>query len=460
MKPIIRPSVGLLGRIFAILLLTIIIEFTASTLLYERASQSSVRADEARRLAEHLVVASKLLEGGTWHDRPAMAERLTTNHYIIHWAPTLALPEAKSPPLDKMRLQMIAWEPTLARGDMRVRLLSPETRRIVAGDLRLADGTWLRFRTAEAHYDWSLVLGRVVLALVPALGLIMLGGVLLTQTLRPMRMLARAAERVGRGGSARLPESGPREVRRVVRAFNRMQTRIHRLIDDRTQALAAVGHDFRTPLARLQLRADALGDPDQRQAFLEDIGELEAMVASLMAYLDGENDPEGPVRTDVAVLIMTLVDDVVDRGLDIQYVGPDHLEVAIRPFGLKRALANLVENALHYGGSAIVSVVELTESTILRVEDDGPGIPEDALKSVLQPFVRLDLARGRNTQGLGLGLAIVARAVELEGATLRLSNRPKGGLCAEIVLPRFDTAVRQAMVRYMPAAVQQGSPPM
>ena len=430
-----RPSFGLLGRILAVLLLTVVIEFAASTLLYERANQFMVREDEARRLAEHLVIARKLVSEQPWRSRPATAKQVSTNRYEIHWSASSATLPPMAPSMASMRNQVVAWEPTLEKSDLHLRLASLGHRRVVAGELKLADGSWLHFSTAGVIEGWSLAFGRIFIALVPAVGLIVVGGLLVRRLLNPLRMLARAAAQIGRTPVADLPETGSREVRRVVRAFNDMQARIHRLIADHTQALAAVGHDFRTPLARMQLRADQIDDATLRRAFEGDITELEAMVASLLAYLGGEREPEPPGQIDIAVLMATLVDDVVDRGRQGSYTGPDHLEIIVRPLGLKRALANLVDNALHYGNDVFLSVLVEDDAVTLRVEDDGPGIPEADLEKVVEPFTRLDAARSRSTLGLGLGLAIVVRAVEIEGGIFRLSNRAGGGLCADIRLP-------------------------
>jgi signal transduction histidine kinase len=169
---------------------------------------------------------------------------------------------------------------------------------------------------------------------------------------------------------------------------------------------------------------------------LGDVAEMDAMVASLLAFLGGEDDPEKPVLADLAVLCATLADDAADHGREVHYVGPSHLEHRFRPLGMKRALTNLVENGLHHGSVVTIALSATARDVILRVEDDGPGIPEDALQSVLEPFVRLDTARRRDTLGLGLGLAIVVRLVDLEGGALRLTNLPEGGLRAEIRLPR------------------------
>lgn len=438
MRRFAQPSVGLLGQVVAILLLTLLVEFGISTLLYERATEFSVRDDEARRLAEHLVIGRRLLEERPARERPAMAGELTTDRYALRWSPRPLPAPSSAPELTAMRAQVTAWEPTLRNTDLRMRLLSPGRSSVVTGDLRLDDGSRLSFRTREPVTDPTLAFSRVLQALVPAIGLMVLGGLLIRRALLPLRRLSEAADGVGAGGrtlAAPVPEDGPGEVRRVVAAFNRMQARIARLIGDRTQALAAVGHDLRTPLARLKLRTEGIEDEEVRASVAADIAEMDAMVASLLAFLGGDSDPERPVRIDLAVLCATVVDDAVDRGREASYVGPDHCERVLRPIGMKRALANLVENALHYGDTLMVTLLDEGRTVTIRVEDDGPGIPEDQLASAVQPFVRLDPARHRDTKGFGLGLAIVAQATAAEGGRLVLSNRPEGGLRAEIVLP-------------------------
>ncbi len=428
-------SIGLLGRVFAILLLAVGIEFGASTYLYERSSHYSVREDEARRLAEHLVIARKLLDERAPADRPALAEELTTDRYDVSWSPDTPTREKFAPALDQTGRQILTWEPSLQATDMRLRLTSPGRNAAVLGELRLSDGSWLLFRTHGLVESWDLAASRIALALVPATALLILGGLLIRRALSPIRLLARATERVGSGERIAVPEGGTGEVRQLVRAFNAMQHRIHDLIEDRTQALAAVGHDLRTPLARVQLRAEAIRDEPVRDAIARDVAEMDDMVASLLAFLGGEDDPEHPVRTDVAVMAATTIDQAQDLGADALYEGPDHLEADVRPIGLRRTLVNLVDNALHYGTAVRLSVAREAGAIRIRVEDNGPGIPEDQMEKVLRPFARLDTARRRNTKGLGLGLAIAARAVGREAGTLTLSNLPDRGLRVEIVLP-------------------------
>lgn len=433
MTHFVRPSLGLIGRVVAILLFATLVEFAMSTVLYERASQFSVRDDEGRRLAEHLVIARRLVADRPPAERAAMARAVSTAHYAMAWQADAPPPSDRS--LSEMRSKVLAWEPVLQSAALRMRLEPAVTGSFVTGGAALPDGSWIHFRTAEAIDSLDESRSRILIALGIAAAVMALGGGLIGRTLRPMRLLASAADRFGMGKAEPLAEEGPAEVRRVITAFNRMQARIQQLITDRTQALAAVGHDIRTPLARLRLRAESIASAPVRDEILDDVAEMDAMVGSLLAFLGGEDDPEKPALADLAVLCATLADDAVDHGRAVDYVGPHHLEHVFRQLGMKRALSNLVENGLHHGTEVTIALAKTADAVVVTIEDNGPGIPPEQLASVLEPFVRLDTARRRDTQGLGLGLAIVVRAVALEKGTLSLVNRAEGGLRAEIRLP-------------------------
>jgi len=429
---------GLLGRILLILLLTVAVEFGASTLLYERASRYSIEESDAHRLAEHLVIAEKLLSERPVAERPEAARELTTDRYIVRWSPTIPERPAFPPRQKRMEAQVTNWEKGLAESHLQLRLVPSTHGQVVGGEMRMPDGSWIVFKTREAVQVWQFAIERTLVALVPALLLLTLGALLIRSTLLPLRKLIHAIGRVGsREGAASVEEEGTAEIRGLIHAFNGMQRRIHELIENRTQALAAVGHDLRTPLARLQLRLEGVENEEDRRAMQDDIGEMDDMIASLLTFLKGEDDPEPAVAVDVAVMAATLVEDATDRGRDAVYSGPEHLDWKVRPSMLRRALSNLIENALHYGKSVEVTVREEGGELVLCVADDGPGIPADQIENALQPFVRLDVERGRNTKGMGLGLAIVQQAVALENGRLSLSNAspPATGLIAEIRLP-------------------------
>ncbi|RZF63173.1 HAMP domain-containing protein [Sphingomonas populi] len=446
-----RISLGLLGRLLVILLLTIVVEFGASTLLYERASELSLREDEANRLAEHLVVSRKLLNEWPADQRVRIARELATDRYRIGWSPVDPNTSTFRPQLGSMQGQILAWEPDLARSNLRLRLPAlHQDGSTVLGDLQLADGSWMTFQMRGITSAFNPSYDRILRALLPAILLAMLAGLLIRSTLRPLRGLIRASHHVGLGlrGLIRashhvglglrapIVEEGSAEIRSLIHAFNEMQDRIHELIESRTQALAAVGHDLRTPLARLHLRLEGIEDDALRGELAEDVAEMSEMLGSLLAFFGGQSDPEKPALADLAVLVATLVDNAADRGLDATYDGPDHFELRVRASAMRRAIANLIENALHYGERARVRLEADATRVCVIVEDDGPGIPPERIRDVLTPFVRLDEARARNTKGMGLGLAIVASAVEAEGGTLTLANRAGGGLTATILLKR------------------------
>ncbi|HZU64125.1 MAG TPA: ATP-binding protein, partial [Novosphingobium sp.] len=226
------------------------------------------------------------------------------------------------------------------------------------------------------------------------------------------------------------------ELRALIGAFNAMQQRIDGLLDANAQTMLAIGHDLRTPLARLQLRIDTLRLPaDDRAALEADVDEMRDLLGSLQAYVEGDGAGQRREPVDLAAMAQTLVDQATEQGAEASYAGPPRVVVDAHATALRRALANLLGNALQYGGRARVRLRQQGSMIEIAIEDDGPGIAEAHLAKVLQPFVRLDHARERNTRGMGLGLAIVDKAVRAQGGTLVLENRPAGGLVARICLP-------------------------
>ncbi|MDJ0387245.1 ATP-binding protein [Roseomonas sp. E05] len=312
--------------------------------------------------------------------------------------------------------------------------------------LQLNDGPWLNLQMALPpprpwHSETFLI--AFFLMTGAALALILWATRRLT---RPVSALARAAERLGRDVNAPpLPERGPSEVATAARAFNTMAERIRRFVGDRTQMLAAIGHDLRTPITRLRLRAEFLEDDEQRRKMLADLDEMEAMVNATLAFARDDSATEPSVPLDLAALCRTVLDEAADARPEVEpeavsYTGPERLRIRARPIALKRALANLVGNALNYGGSARILLDgpgRGAEASLvrLRVEDDGPGIPEESLEAVFQPFRRLETSRNRETGGTGLGLPIARNILRAHGGDVVLRNRPRGGLTAVVTLP-------------------------
>ena len=278
--------------------------------------------------------------------------------------------------------------------------------------------------------------GAVASTSVMAVGIVAASVLLVRWLTGPLRRLAQAADRIGRGRSVPVPQDGPEEVRRLAGALDAMQARITRLVDDRTQALAAVSHDLRTPITRLRLRAGFLDDAEAQAKIEADLDEMEAMIAATLAYLQGEAEAEPEGLTDVAAMLSTLCHAAADAGGAVFYDGPAQLLARCRPTALRRAASNLIGNAVKYGTEVRDRLAAAGEGLLIEVDDDGPGIPPGEMERVFEPFYRMEASRNRGTGGVGLGLTIARQAVEEQGGRLTLANREGGGLRASIHLPR------------------------
>ena len=254
---------------------------------------------------------------------------------------------------------------------------------------------------------------------------------------RPLQRLAEAADAFGSDlESPPLPETGPTETRRAAEAFNRMQERLQRLIAERGRALAAVSHDLRTPLTRMRLRAELVDDEALRAQINADIDDMQAMVESTLDYLRGLRENEALQSIDMGALLQSLVADEQALGRPVTLTGSDIAPYLGRLSMLKRALDNLIDNAVKYGQSAHIIIEDSATELRLIVEDRGPGIAEADLVRVAEPYVRLEASRSRETGGVGLGLTIARDAAVLHGGKLLLENHPQGGLVATLTLPR------------------------
>jgi signal transduction histidine kinase len=303
--------------------------------------------------------------------------------------------------------------------------------------VRLGDGRWLNFGAAipDPPQLWSapavLSLGLMVVTVV----VFSLWAV--RRLTGPLRTFAEAADRLGRDVQAPpLAEAGPVEIRRAARAFNGMQARLRRLVENRTRMLAAISHDLRTPITQLRLRAEFIEDAEEQAKTLATLEEMEAMIASTLTFARDDALAETPRAVDLAALVGSLCDDLADAGKPVVFDGPDRIAVTCRPAALKRAVANLIENAVKFGGVARVSLVAGPRDVLVVVEDDGPGIPPAELANVFAPFYRVEKSRGDGPGGVGLGLSVVRAVADAHGGQVRLENRDGGGLSAILEFPR------------------------
>lgn len=308
---------------------------------------------------------------------------------------------------------------------------------IILVSVQLDDTAWLNMRVPYEGFKPPRFLPFIgpVLFLTFIVGLIAI--VMMGRANKPLSRMAKAAERLGRDVNAPPmdEDSGPREVREAATAFNEMQTRLRRFVQDRTHMLAAISHDLRTPLTRMRLRAEFVEDDQQRVKMLADLEEMESMIAATMAFARDDVANEGVSKLDIATLVESICEDACETGGDVSYEGADALSFQGRPIGLKRAISNLVANALKYAGACQVVLKVEGDKLTVSVFDQGPGIAQDELEDVFRPFRRVETSRNKETGGVGLGLAVVRSVAHAHGGTASLHNRKEGGLEARLILP-------------------------
>lgn len=300
---------------------------------------------------------------------------------------------------------------------------------------RLSDGSWLNatyYKPTPPHF-WT---SQSMLSIgITAIILSLIGVVVSRRIAQPLRRLTVSAEALGRGEAIKLsPPSAPDDIRQLYEAFDSMQVRLRRFVDDRTKMLAAIGHDLRTPLTTLRLRAEFVSDPELQGKIRATIDEMQGMTEATLSFAKSEAIVEETRTVDLAALLGSLCDDLAELGHDVTFQESDRISYRCRPDNLKRAVRNLIENALRYAGSAAVKVRTLPNSVEILIDDDGPGIPASEREQVFAPFYRLETSRNRETGGVGLGLSI-ARAIACHhgGDVVLSSNNP--GLRAAVILP-------------------------
>ncbi|MCG6942201.1 MAG: HAMP domain-containing protein [Thiohalocapsa sp.] len=303
--------------------------------------------------------------------------------------------------------------------------------------VQLHDGGWVWFerRIPQELFHWPLQL--LLMLVILLAGVTALSLLAVRWIVRPLDRLREAADALGRDiHRPPLEETGPLEVVETARAFNTMQRRISRFVEDRARILAAVSHDLKTPLTRIRLRADLLEDEVLGAKIRRDLDDMQRMVDATLDFMRGTESREETRPLDLMALLESLCDDAAEAGQQVVLRGRVVTPYHGRPLALKRCIGNLLDNALRYGGSAEVSVRDSDKGVTLSVADQGPGIPEGAMGKVFEPFFRLEASRARRSGGTGLGLGIARNIARAHGGDLVLKHRPGGGLIAELRLPR------------------------
>jgi len=302
--------------------------------------------------------------------------------------------------------------------------------------VRLNDRSWLVFTVPSRIWGvpraarWAIWLSFLALSIAVATALAA------PQFSRPVQQLAAAVHQFGIDPQAPpIPETGPKELRQVIRTFNAMQAQIQKFVAYRTMMLAAISHDLRSPLTRMRLRGELIEDPEQQARLFRDVDEMQTMVDGALALFRDDAIAEATTTFDLSHVLLTIANDCADQKVDVAYTGPAHAVYHGRPFALKRAVTNLVENAIKYGTAPEIELFREDTWFVLLVRDRGQGIPHDALEDVFRPYYRLDRSRNRATGGVGLGLTVAQAIIQGHGGEITLTNRPEGGVEARVTLP-------------------------
>lgn len=430
----------LAGRTILILIVGLGLFHLWSIWIYRIGTENLLGASHDRGLAERLVASMHALETLPPEEREKTAHALSAGDLEIHWSRVslVAEPAATGGEVTLLRQRLRQLAPELPDDRLRFGYADDvaQHRHLLLAAMQMQDGSWVTFGvnafTAAARGEHD-VLGSLTAM---ALGILVVSVLLVRSITAPLRALAGAADRIGTDIAAEgAPETGPREIRQVAHAFNTMQARISRLIVDRTQTLAAISHDLKTPLTRLRLRAAFIGDAEARRMVEADLDEMQRMIEAALVFLRGEATHEERRTIDLVSILRTICDQANDAGHDVALSGALRAPLLCRPLAIKRAFSNLVANAIKYGTRVHVTIADSQDQLIVTIDDDGPGIPESEHETVFEPFYRCEGSRNRETGGTGLGLTIARTAVRAHGGDITLARADTGGLRVCVMLP-------------------------
>ena len=407
-----------------------------------RASLSADLSDATeQRLADRLLTIKRTLAGLPENLREDAAHDLSSGAIEAHWSQyERAVKAGETNPLwVDLQARLVELAPELAEGGLSVAAQDgaiPDPH-VALISMRLTDGTWLNVSLLSwtprvPGAPQTVMVAWMIAAVALATAVLLVRWISL-----PLGRFAEAANGFYTTGKvAAVPETGPYEVAVLARAFNDLQDRLARSINDRTQALAAVSHDLKTPITRLRLRAEEVDSDPLARSISHDLDEMERMIDQTLSYLRGDRSDEPLRPVDLVAILETVTDDLTDQGASVTFGGPRAAVVTGRRLGLKRAFGNLVGNAVKYGGTARVSVTESAGQVNVTIDDDGEGIDPADRERVLLPFVRLESSRNNKTGGFGLGLTIATAVIDGHGGRLTLEAAPTGGLRVSVSLPK------------------------
>jgi two-component system, OmpR family, sensor kinase len=431
----------LAARTVLLMLIGVGIVHVASLYAYQHALDREMSLANENRLADRLLTIRRSVMRVAPDERESVAHELSGGPVEAHWSATeRARPGGPGSEVwQGLRTRLRELGPDLTDEDILIgaNRKSDTDPHLALISLRIPDETWVNVtvfapgaRPQSSHGTW-------VSTTLMALGVAIISVLVIGWMTTPLRRFASAARQLYHGTDrVEVPETGPQEIRDAAIAFNEMQARIRKLVQTRTQTLAAVSHDLKTPLTRMRLRVEALGKPAQAEGLIADIRDMERMLDQTLAHLRGDRKDEELRPLDLAAMLTTLADDATDRGANavLESEGPAVIEG--RPLALKRAFGNLIDNALKYGASARIAWQVEGDMLAITITDEGPGIPEERMEEMFEPFTRLETSRSQETGGYGLGLSIARDVIHGHGGQIGLSNRADGGLIVTVSLPR------------------------
>ena len=439
---------SMLGRVF-VLLVGGVLASAALTLYFAQGEQQEFLVQlRILRAAERIEQLTRMLDQVPASTRPQVLAAASRNGVLAEHAGAAfgSTPDAGFADDLKKRLgedrKILAWQ---GRGAECQPLAGASGDRCEISQVTLKDGTPLRFLVLLQRPDYAVQalqrtqrtqhqLGYFVFFLVC---LCLLAYAVAFLTTQPLQRLALAARNLGRDiDHPPLAVHGPNEVRHAAGAFNAMQAQIRNFIRERTQMLAAITHDLQTPLTRARLRLEKVVDPELRHKLVSDLAAMEGMIRDGLDLATSTTAREATQRMDFDSIIDSVCADAVEAGQDVTVSGLTRAFVLTRPTAMRRCLTNLIDNAVHYGARARITVSTDGPKVIVEVRDGGPGIPEDRLETVFEAFFRLEGSRSRDTGGTGIGLTIARNIAIQHGGTLTLANGETGGLVARLELPR------------------------
>lgn len=429
----LRPR-GLVAGSILVVVVVGLVELVASVAFYQAIDRQTLREDQARRIAEFLVVGDRVNRLGI------EVNQVMTSHYLE--ATVMAGPPTRTDPqgdeAEAIADYVRQWEPSLSGRSLR--LWSEDQAdggRDLVGALELEDGRWLSFRSHHFPRPWPIALRAGATTLAFTLICVALGVFALRQLGAPLRRLTRAVQTVGEGPPSPVAVEGPADLAALGSAFNDMQRRITGLIEDQARAMEALSHDLRTPLSRLKLASDFVEPPEMRTLVSDNVDELGDMLKSLSAWLRAQHEASTAEEVDLPGLVRQVLARWPDGA--VRYEGPKTLTLQAHRGPLEQALIRLVDNAVRFGGRATVRLVDDADGRRLEVLDEGPGLSAENLARIYEPFFRGDAARARDTGGFGLGIPTAERLLKRFGGRLAIVNRPEGGLRA-CIWPPLATA--------------------